>query len=74
VFPFILRGIALCGIDTAWCRRDRRHEIWNRFAADWKLDGLAEISKTVDLADVDPDVQRILEGQIAGRTVLRVGG
>ena len=74
VFPFILRGVTLCGIDTGWTRRERRIEIWRHLASDWRPDGLAELSQTVELADVDAPVQRILAGEIVGRTVVRVAG
>lgn len=72
VFPFILRGVTLCGIDTGWCSRERRLEIWRHLATDWKPDGLAELSQTVDLKDVAAPVARILAGEIVGRTVVRV--
>jgi putative YhdH/YhfP family quinone oxidoreductase len=72
VFPFILRGVTLCGVDTAWFRRERRIALWNRLAADWKIDRLADISTTVGLADVDEPVRRILAGEIVGRTVVRI--
>ncbi len=72
VFPFILRGVTLCGIDSGWTPRDRRVELWRRLANEWKPDGLTELSQTVDLADVDACVRRILAGQIAGRTLVRI--
>ena len=74
VFPFILRGVALAGIDTGWTRRERRLELWRHLATDWKPDGLAELSKTVELKDVDAPVQKILAGEIVGRTVVHVAG
>jgi acrylyl-CoA reductase (NADPH) len=74
VFPFILRGVTLCGIDTGWCRRERRLELWRLMAGEWKPDRLAEVSTEVELKDVDEPVQRILAGGIVGRTVVHVGG
>jgi acrylyl-CoA reductase (NADPH) len=74
VFPFILRGVTLCGIDSGWTRRERRLELWRLMAGDWKPDRLAEVSTEIDLKDVDAPVQRILAGEIAGRTVVRVPG
>jgi acrylyl-CoA reductase (NADPH) len=74
VFPFILRGVTLCGIDTGWTRRDRRLELWRLLAGPWKPDRLAEVSKEVSLKDVDEPVQRILAGGIVGRTVVRPAG
>jgi len=74
VFPFILRGVTLSGIDTGWCRRERRLELWRLMAGEWKPPRLAEVSKQVELKDVEEPVQRILAGQIAGRTVVHVSG
>lgn len=73
VYPFILRGIVLAGIDSAWCPRDRRIDTWNKLARDWKLDGLQALSNNIGLADVDAHVQEILSGRMAGRTVISVG-
>jgi acrylyl-CoA reductase (NADPH) len=74
VFPFILRGVTLCGVDSGWTRRERRLELWRLMAGDWKPDRLAEVSTQIDLKEVDEPVQRILAGEIAGRTVVRVPG
>jgi len=74
VFPFILRGVTLCGIDSGWCKRERRLELWRLMAGEWKPDRLAEISTEVQLKDVDEPVRRILAAGIVGRTVVRVSG
>lgn len=73
VYPFILRGLTFCGIDTAWCTRETRLTIWKHLGSDWKLPKLESISTTVPLTEIDPYVQQILKGQIAGRTVVRIG-
>jgi acrylyl-CoA reductase (NADPH) len=74
VFPFILRGVTLAGIDSGWTRRERRLEIWRHLATDWKPEGLAELSQTVELKDVEAPVRKILAGEIVGRTVVHVAG
>lgn len=73
VYPFILRGVTLAGIDTAWCPRERRLAIWKKLAGEWKLPRLADVSTTVELAQVDDAVRQILAGRVAGRVVVRVG-
>lgn len=72
VFPFILRGVTLAGIDSAWCPDDRRRVIWELLSSTWKPKDLSTLAEFVDLDDVGSAVQRILEGQIAGRVVVRV--
>ena len=70
VYPFILRGVTLAGIDSAWCAREHRIEIWQQLAGEWKLDGLDAIAATFDLTQVDEHVQRILNGQVTGRILI----
>jgi acrylyl-CoA reductase (NADPH) len=72
VYPFILRGVTLAGIDSAWCPEPERAEIWNRLATDWKPQHLAESQTIIPLDQVGPAVEQILKGQITGRTVVRI--
>ena len=70
VHPFILRGITLAGISTAWTPRARREEMWRRLAGPWKLDIPCEAVKVVPLSAVATEVDRILAGQVTGRVVV----
>ncbi len=74
VFPFILRGVALLGIDSVRCPIERRTEVWQRLATDLRppqLDELATDEVTLDgVADA---LSRILSGGARGRTLVRVG-
>jgi putative YhdH/YhfP family quinone oxidoreductase len=72
VYPFILRGITLAGISTAWTPHDARTEIWRLLASDWKLTIPADFVETATLADLRDRVQRILAGRITGRVVVDV--
>ena len=72
VFPFILRGVTLAGIDSAWCPEDRRRVIWELLSSTWKPKDLASLAEFVELDDVGTTVPKILAGQITGRTVVRV--
>ena len=74
VYPFILRGVTLSGIDSAWCPRARRIAIWNKLGGAWKLPDLEELATSVTLGSVGEAVQRILEGKVAGRTLVEVAG
>jgi putative YhdH/YhfP family quinone oxidoreductase len=71
VFPFILRGVALAGIDSAWCPRAERQEIWNLLANEWRLIGLESITREIGWGALDGAVQEILAGQVTGRIVVR---
>ena len=72
VHPFILRGVMLAGIGSAMLPYDQRLEIWRKLSDEWRIDGLDELATTVKLADIEPFVQKILKGQIVGRTVVAV--
>ncbi len=71
VYPFILRGVTLAGIDSAQCPMDERLWIWNQLAGPWKLDNLESMITTVDLSGLDDRVDDILAGKIAGRVLVR---
>jgi acrylyl-CoA reductase (NADPH) len=70
VYPFILRGVTLDGIDSAMCPYGRRLEIWSKLAGDWKLDNLEQLATDVDLESVGEKVQQMLAGRISGRVVV----
>jgi acrylyl-CoA reductase (NADPH) len=72
VYPFILRGVALLGIDSAECPMDIRSLIWKKIAADWKLDQLDRIISECSLEELNPKIDLILKGQIKGRVVVRL--
>ncbi len=73
VFPFILRGVTLAGIDSAECPRAHRLQIWSHLASDWRPESLEKVQQVVDLANVGAAVDRILRGEVTGRTVVRIG-
>ncbi|MBS0644198.1 MAG: MDR family oxidoreductase [Acetobacteraceae bacterium] len=74
VFPFILRGIALLGIDSVMCPLPRREEAWRRLAAELQAGDLTALTSTVELEDLPALAPQILAGQVRGRTVVRVRG
>lgn len=49
VFPFILRGVRLIGIDSAECSMERRTKAWQNLASEWTLDGLSGMVDEVTL-------------------------
>ena len=73
VHPFILRGVTLAGIGSAMLPYDRRLEIWRKLSHEWRLDGLEELTTTIGLAEIEGYVQRILKGEVVGRTLVQIG-
>ena len=72
VFPFILRSVALYGIDSAECARDLRLLLWEKLAGAWRPDGLADLSREIDLTAVENSMALLLKGEHQGRTVVRM--
>lgn len=72
VFPFILRGVTLCGISSQNCPMPTRKKIWDLLAGPWKRDGLLEVVTEVTVEELSPKISAILEGQIKGRTLVKV--
>lgn len=71
VFPFILRGVALLGIDSEKAPVDVRTDVWTRFSGPWRLD-LENIVTDVTLEELDPFVDAILAGETVGRVRVAV--
>ena len=72
VYPFILRGVTLVGIDSAWCPEDHRADIWQHLATDWKPDRLSELATLVGLDSIGAAIQRMERGAHAGRVVVKI--
>ena len=72
VFPFILRGITLAGIDSAESPIEFKTSIWNKFANEWKLD-LSPMIRVVFKENLQQEIDLILEGGQQGRVVLQHG-
>jgi acrylyl-CoA reductase (NADPH) len=75
VFPFILRGVNLLGIDSAQMPIDERIELWQRLADDLRPPRLDDsITREITLDDLPEALAAIHRGELRGRTVVRVGG
>ena len=72
IFPFILRGVTLIGIDSAESLLEVKKEIWNNFSNDWKID-LEKITKEVFLESLSDEVEKILKGSQVGRIRVNLG-
>jgi putative YhdH/YhfP family quinone oxidoreductase len=70
IYPFILRGVTLAGIDSAQCPRPERLEMWKNLAGPWRVPQLNEIADEITFNELPDRVQKILAGQIAGRTIV----
>ena len=72
VFPFILRGISLLGIDSQHCPMAFRSMVWKNLAADWKFDYLDSLYEEIVLDQLNDKIQLILKGELKGRTLVNL--
>ncbi|WP_337032179.1 acryloyl-CoA reductase [Paenibacillus illinoisensis] len=71
VFPFIMRGIQLIGIDSVYCPMERREHLWNLLGGDWKPDRALELGiQEITWAELPHTLENILQGGAVGRTVV----
>ncbi len=73
VFPFILRGVALLGIDSAYLAIDRRRRLWERLATDLRPRALGGRVTEVTLDTLELALDAIRSGEARGRWIVRVG-
>ncbi|MFL6650611.1 MAG: YhdH/YhfP family quinone oxidoreductase [Sulfurifustaceae bacterium] len=72
VFPFILRGASLFGINSVDRPLEHRRTLWGHLAADWKPPLLTQIARECRLEQLEPEIERILKGGQSGRVIVNL--
>ena len=72
VFPFILRGVSLLGINSLSSIMSIRQEIWSKLAKEWKPKKLESLAYECRLEKLSPEIDRILAGDQRGRVVINM--
>ena len=72
IFPYILRGNSLIGIDSGNIPISEKEEIWMLFANEWKIE-LNDLSRTITLNELDQEIESILKGGQVGRIIVSLG-
>lgn len=70
VFPFILNGVNLLGIDSATFPMEARREIWQKLAGAWRLPNLDRLATLCSLAELNDHIDAILNAELKGRVVV----
>ena len=70
VYPFILRGISLVGIDSQSFPMTFRRQTWEKIASEWKLDNLDRQTSVCSLEELNSEIDRILAGKQKGRVIV----
>lgn len=71
VYPFILNGVNVLGIETAETPRKIRLKIWELLAKEWKPKQLDQMKKVIQLQELEPYIQSMLKGQSKGRVIVK---
>lgn len=72
VYPFILRGISLLGVDTGRCDKIIRSKIWHKLANEWKLKNLNNIAHEIEFKEIDYYIEQILTSKNKGRILIKI--
>jgi putative YhdH/YhfP family quinone oxidoreductase len=71
VFPFILRGVSLLGVDSVEIPMRARQMAWSKLAGEWKVN-IGSMVTEVSLEELSPKIDEILEGSIRGRVLVNL--
>jgi putative YhdH/YhfP family quinone oxidoreductase len=71
VFPFILRGVSLLGVDSVEIPMRARQMAWNKLAGEWKVN-IGSLVTEVSLEELNPKIDEILKGGIRGRVLVNL--
>lgn len=74
VMPFILRGVALLGVDSVMAPIARRQEAWARLALDLDLVKLEAMTTEIGLEGAIDAAQQLMDGKVRGRILVKTGG
>jgi len=72
VYPFILRGVRLIGIDSQNCPMPIRQKIWQKIASEWKIDWLQTITTEASFDELNDKIELMLQGKHIGRTIIKM--
>jgi putative YhdH/YhfP family quinone oxidoreductase len=72
VFPFILRGVRLIGIDSQNCPMPLRKKIWQKIASEWKIDWLNTLTTEAPFDELEKRIELMLQGKHIGRTIIKM--
>ncbi|WP_445664223.1 YhdH/YhfP family quinone oxidoreductase [Fodinibius sp. AD559] len=72
VYPFILRGVHLAGMDSGNCEMKLRKKLWQKLASEWKPENVEQLSRECSLEELDNEIDRILNGQQVGRVLVNL--
>lgn len=74
IYPFILRGVSLLGIDSGIARMKDRLQIWNLLSGEWKIPNLERLCTEIELDDLSLQIEQMKQGGLIGKSIIRLPG
>lgn len=71
VFPFILRGVRLIGIDSVETSIEKKTKAWEKIASDFKINTLDELTSEISLKEIPLAFEKILNSKATGRYLIK---
>ncbi len=72
LYPFILRGLALLGIESAETDYSLRSEIWRRLSNEWKIADFELISREIEFGQIPEELDKMLIGKQSRKIVVKI--
>ncbi len=72
VYPFILKGVNLLGVDSVQCPMELRLRLWELLSEEWKVENLEQNIEEVFLEGLEEKITMILQGKVAGRVIVNL--
>lgn len=72
VFPFILRGVRLIGIDSVECKIEKKEAAWKKIADEFKIDTLESLTTEINLDEIAQAYEQLLAGKAVGRYLVAI--
>lgn len=72
VFPFILRGVRLIGIDSVEAKLEKKIAAWGKIASDFKIDNLDNLTNEITLDEIKEAYEALLAGKAVGRYLVKI--
>jgi acrylyl-CoA reductase (NADPH) len=72
VFPFILRGVSLLGVDSGYMAFPARQHVWERLATDLRPAHLMDITRVINFEALPAAFDDFVQGRVKGRTVVKI--
>jgi acrylyl-CoA reductase (NADPH) len=70
VFPFILRGINLLGVDSVQLALTQKRQLWHKLATNWKIPQLSKLETRISFTELADALDKVSAGKSTGRMVL----